>query len=71
MWRFVRVEGVEPTNNQAERALLEQCCGGGKAEEKLRHAERGLVMIGRADADGSDEFAAARERRDGVPDGYV
>ena len=27
LWTFVRVEGVEPTNNAAERAIRPGCCG--------------------------------------------
>ena len=27
LWTFVRVEGIEPTNNAAERSLRARCCG--------------------------------------------
>jgi len=27
MWLFITVEGVEPTNNAAERAIVLPCCG--------------------------------------------
>ena len=46
LWTFVRVEGVEPTNNAAERAFEKSRA---VAKEKLRDAERERVGVCRED----------------------
>ncbi len=50
LWRFVRVEGVEPTNNAAERALrhpvlYRKCSGGTDSEAGSRFVERMLSVV--------------------------
>jgi transposase len=50
LWRFVRVEGVEPTNNAAERALrhpvlYRKCNGGTDSEVGSRLVERLLSVV--------------------------
>jgi transposase len=49
MWTFVRVEGVEPTNNSAERAvrhgvIYRKLSGGTKSEAGSRFVERILTV---------------------------
>ena len=49
MWTFVRVEGVEPTNNSAERAvrhgvLVRKVSGGTKSDHGSRFVERILTV---------------------------
>ena len=50
LWTFVRVEGVEPTNNDAERALRHaviwrQISGGTDSDEGSRFVERMLTVV--------------------------
>jgi transposase len=50
LWRFVRVEGVEPTNNDAERALrhgviYRKLSGGTESEAGSRFVERMLSVV--------------------------
>ena len=50
LWTFVRVEGVEPTNNDAERALrhgvIDRKLSGGTASESgSRFVERMLSVV--------------------------
>ncbi len=50
MWTFVRVEGVEPTNNVAERTirhavLYRKGCFGTRSEEGSRLLERILTVV--------------------------
>jgi transposase len=49
LWTFVHVEGVEPTNNAAERAvrqavLWRKCCFGSQSDGGCRFAERVLTI---------------------------
>ena len=65
LWTFVRVEGVEPTNNAAERALRHaviwrKISGGTDSEAGSRFVERMLTVV-----------ATCRQQEDqraGVPD---
>src|SRR6516225_11551519 len=50
LWTFVRVEGVEPTNNDAERALrhgviYRKLSGGTDSEAGSRFVERVLTVV--------------------------
>ena len=50
LWTFVRVEGVEPTNNAAERALRHaviwrRISGGTDSAEGSRFVERMLTVV--------------------------
>ena len=50
LWTFVRVEGVEPTNNDAERALrhgviYRKTSGGTESEAGSRFVERMLTVV--------------------------
>jgi transposase len=50
LWTFVRVEGVEPTNNDAERALrhgviYRKLSGGTDSEAGSRFVERMLLVV--------------------------
>jgi transposase len=50
LWTFVRVEGVEPTNNDAERALrhgviYRKLSGGTDSESGSRFVERMLTVV--------------------------
>jgi transposase len=50
LWTFVRVEGVEPTNNDAERALrhgviYRKTSGGTDSESGSRFVERMLTVV--------------------------
>jgi transposase len=50
LWTFVRVEGVEPTNNDAERALrhgviYRELSGGTDSEAGSRFVERMLSVV--------------------------
>ena len=50
LWTFVRVEGVEPTNNDAERALrhgviYRKLSGGTDSESGSRFVERMLSVV--------------------------
>ena len=50
LWTFVRVEGVEPTNNDAERALrhgviYRELSGGTDSEAGSRFVERMLTVV--------------------------
>src|SRR3954465_12149790 len=50
LWAFVRVEGVEPTNNDAERALrhgviYRKTSGGTESEAGTRFVERMLTVV--------------------------
>ena len=50
LWTFVRVEGVEPTNNDAERALrhgviYRKLSGGTDSEAGSRFVERMLSVV--------------------------
>ena len=50
LWTFVRVEGVEPTNNDAERALrhgviYRKLSGGTDSEAGSRFVERMLTVV--------------------------
>ena len=50
LWTFVRVEGVEPTNNDAERALrhgviYRKLSGGTDSESGSRFVERILTVV--------------------------
>ena len=50
LWRFVRIEGVEPTNNDAERALRHgvidrKTSGGTESEAGSRFVERMLSVV--------------------------
>ncbi|HEX6939285.1 MAG TPA: transposase [Longimicrobiales bacterium] len=49
LWTFARVDGVEPTNNAAERALRRavlwrKCCFGSQSGRGLRFTERMLTI---------------------------
>ena len=58
VWRFVVSDGVEPTNNHAERLLRAR---GAVAEECLRQRERGRLPFRGASADrGADTAASNR-----------
>jgi transposase len=50
LWTFVRVEGLEPTNNDAERALrhgviYRKLSGGTDSESGSRFVERMLTVV--------------------------
>jgi transposase len=50
LWTFVRVEGIEPTNNDAERALrhgviYRKTSGGTDSESGSRFVERMLSVV--------------------------
>ena len=50
MWTFVRLEGVEPTNNSAERAIRRfviwrKMCFGTHSQEGSRFAERMMTVV--------------------------
>ena len=50
LWTFVRVEGIEPTNNEAERSLrhavlYRQTSGGTDSEAGSRFVERILTVV--------------------------
>ena len=50
LWTFLRIEGVEPTSNRAERALRKpviwrKCCFGSNSGAGLRFVERMLTII--------------------------
>ena len=50
LWTFVRVEGIEPTNNDAERALrhgviYRKLSGGTDSESGSRFVERMLTVV--------------------------
>ena len=50
LWTFVRIEGVEPTNNDAERALrhgviCRKTSGGTESEAGRRFVERMLSVV--------------------------
>jgi transposase len=50
LWTFVRVEGIEPTNNDAERALhhgviYRKTSGGTDSESGSRFVERMLTVV--------------------------
>src|SRR6202040_948969 len=50
LWTFVRVEGVEPTNNHGERVLRlavlwRKCCFGCHSEKGCRFVERLITAV--------------------------
>ena len=65
LWTFVWVEGIEPTNNDAERVLAS--CGA-VAQEQRRNRQRSGQPIRRADAQRRGHLSAAESQRLGVAD---
>ena len=65
LWTFTKIEGIEPTNNTAERALRDR---GDPSEVELRDAECcGEPFLG-TDADGLGDVPAVEQERLRVPD---
>ena len=59
LWTFVRVEGIEPTNNDAERALrhgviYRKLSGGTDSESGSRFVERMLTVVATCRQQGID-----------------
>jgi transposase len=65
LWTFTRVEGVEPTNHAAERALRHAVIG-----RRLRGGprQRGWQPVRGEDAVGRGDLPASGPRRPGLPD---
>jgi len=64
LWTFVRVEGIEPTNNEAERSLrhavlYRKTSGGTDSESGSRFVERILTVVG--------DMPPAEDKRAGIP----
>ena len=64
LWTFVQVEGVEPTNNTAERAIRP---GVQWRKGQLWHAERGRLALCREHDDGGGHAEATAAQRSGIP----
>ena len=64
LWLFAAIEGVEPTNNHAERIAA---AGRAVAEERLRLPQRGGMPVRGADADGGADPAVAEAFGPGLP----
>ncbi|MBF0624893.1 MAG: transposase [Magnetococcales bacterium] len=64
LWTFLRVPGVEPTNNAAERALRK---GGAVAQRQLRHRQRGGKPVRGAHHDGGRHVSSTEAERSGLP----
>jgi transposase len=68
LWRFVVSEGVEPTNNAAERALRRAVLWrkrsfGSQSEGGLRFVERMLTVVGTLRLQGRAVLAYLQEAR--------